>query len=160
MVNGEKIAVGGIVTNRDLVLVRVLSTRGGPGIAGAVLSALGNRGINLSCVVSFTDIQGRGNISFALVHDDLDQTMGLLSDCREEIEAEAIEFKRACSSLSIYGPHFSERPAIAGKMFDTIAAAGVDVHLISTSFSTVACIVDEAQLPAAEKALQETFLVP
>ena len=155
-----KIAVGGITKADNLVLIRVLSARRAPGLAGSILSSLGQRRINLICVTSFVDGKGRDNIGFAVAEDHLDQVLGLLQPLREEIAADSIEYQRHCCSVSVYGPHFSERPAIAGLIFDATAAAGIDIHMISSSFSTVSCIIDQEHGDVAVNRLRETFVIP
>lgn len=155
-----KIAVGGITRKDGLVLVRILGARAGHGLAGLALSELGLHGINLTCVTSFEDREGLNNIFIAIGDDDLDQTLGILQSLQEEIQARSIEYQRRCSAISIYGPHFSERPAIAGTVFAATAAASVQIHMISTSFSTVSFLTDEDQASAAVNKLHENFLVP
>lgn len=156
----EKIAVGGMLQTRGLVLLQVLGARKGPGVAGRTLSTLGNAGINVIGVASLADKNEQGNICLAINWEDLDQALGLLQTIKEEIRAEKIDYRRNCCSISIYGPHFSERPSIAGRMFDAIAEAGVDILMISTSISTVSCIIDEADLEPASSKLHDYFLVP
>jgi aspartokinase len=160
LTKSEKIAVGGMLQTRDLVLVQVLGARKGPGVAGKTLSTLGRRGINVIGVASFADINELGNICFAIGKDDLDQTLGLLQTIKEEIKAQHIEYVRHCCAISIYGPHFSERPSIAGRMFDALGEAGINIHMISTSISTVSCVIDQDFLQDALVRLRETFLVP
>jgi len=149
-----------MMTTRGLVLIRVLGAARGPGVAGLTLSTLGQNGINIICVVSFVDVHERDNICLAINRDDLDQALGLLQTVKEEIQAESIECQRHCCAVSIYGPHFSERPAIAGRMFAATAEAGIDIHMISTSISTVSCLISEDQMETAVAKLRETFLVP
>ena len=155
-----KIAVGGITRTDDLVLVRVLGARPQPGLAGQTLSTLGGQGINIVCVTSFIDSDDRDNICFAISKKDLDQALGLLQTIMDQIEARGIDVIRRCCSISVYGPHFSERPAIAGRIFDATAAAGIDIHLIATSFATVSFLIDEERADEAVAQLRETFLVP
>ena len=155
-----KIAVGGITRSNELVLVRVLGARPAPGMAGQTLSTLGNQRINLICVTSFVDTAGRDNIGFAIHQRDLDQALGLLQTIKDDIEAEAIEVRRHCCSISIYGPHFSERPAIAGRVFAATAQADIDIHMIATSFATVSFLIDEDDGDLAVAQLHEIFLVP
>lgn len=156
----SKVAIGGMIETRNLVLVHVLGVRRGPGVAGATLSTLGNHGVNVLCIVSSPDSRGRENLSVAVEHKDLDQALGLLKALADEIEAESIDCHKHVALVSIYGPHFSERPAIAGMMFEGLAADGIDIHAVSTSVSTVSCIVEEKDLEAARQAVGRTFLIP
>lgn len=155
-----KIAVGGITRIDGLVLIRILGARAEQGLAGRTLSALGHKGINLTCVSSFLDREGRDNLGFAIGAGDLDQTLGILQSLQEELQARSIEVQRRCAAISIYGPHFSERPAIAGAVFQATGAAGVEIHLIATSFSTVSFLTNEEQAALAVQKIQEHFLVP
>ena len=155
-----KIAVGGITRKDDLVLMRVLGARAGRGLAGKVLSSLGLQGINVTCVTSFIDGQGLNNICFAINQEDLDQTLGILKSLEEDLQAGSISYQRGCSAISIYGPHFSERPSIAGTVFDATADAGVEIHMISTSFSTVSFLTNQDQAVLAIHRLNKDFLVP
>ncbi len=155
-----KIAVGGITKVEDLVLVKMLGARSGQGLAGRALSGLGLKGINISCVTSFTDREGLNNISFAINADDLDQTLGILQSMQDELEIGKIDYTPRCAAISIYGPHFSQRPAIAGTVFDATGAAGVEILLIATSFSTVTFLTNADQADLAIERLHENFLVP
>ena len=155
-----KIAVGGITRKDGLVLMRVLGAPADCSLAGKTLSSLGLKGINVTCVTSFIDGQGLNNICFAIHGDDLDQTLGILKSMEEDIQAGSIAYQRGCSAISIYGPHFSERPSIAGTVFDAVAEAGVEIHMISTSFSTVSFLTNEDQAVLATQRLNQDFLVP
>ena len=155
-----KIAVGGITRKDGLVVVRILGARAGHSLAGQALSSLGLKGINVTCVTSFIDGQGLNNICFAIHKEDLDQALGILKSMEEEIQAGSIAYQRGCSAISIYGPHFSERPAIAGTVFEATAEAGVEIHMISTSFSTVSFVTNEDQAVLAIHRLNQDFLVP
>ena len=155
-----KIAVGGITKVDDLVIVKILGARSGQGLAGRALSSLGLKGINISCVTSFIDGEGLHNISFAIHADDLDQALGLLQSMQDELEIGKIDYTRRCAAISIYGPHFSERPAIAGTVFEAAGEAGVEILLIATSFSTVTFLTNSHQADLAIERLNENFLVP
>jgi len=156
----SRIAVGGMLEVTDLVMVMVQGTRSGPGVAGLALSTLGRHGINVLCVVSSPDATGRENLTIAIGSGDLDQALGLLQPLKEDLSAERIEYLAHNALLSVYGPHFSERPAIAGHMFDALARRGIDIHAVSTSVTTVSCLIDETDLEQARAAIQETFVLP
>lgn len=155
-----KIAVGGITRIDGLVLIRILGANVAHGLEGRALSALGHKGINLTCVSSLLDHEGRNNVGFAVGVGDLDQTLGILQSLQDELQARSIEVQRRCAAISIYGPHFSERPAIAGAVFQATGEAGVEIRMIATSLSTVSFLTSEEQADLAVQRLQEHFLVP
>ena len=155
-----KIAVGGITRTDDLVLVRVLGARPGSRFASRSFGALGLAGINILCCSSITDDREHQNLGLAIGAKDLDQALGVLQDICEEIGAERVEVYRRCSAIAIYGPQFSSSPAIGGRIFDAVDRAGITVHMISTSFTTVAFLVDTDGAEAALASLREKFVSP
>ena len=79
---------------------------------------------------------------------------------QDELEIGKIDYTRRCTAISVYGPHFSERPAIAGTVFETISEAGVELLAIATSFSTVTFLTNADQADLAVSRLGDHFLVP
>ncbi len=155
-----KIAVGGITRTDDLVLLRILGARHGSRFAGRTLDLLGKAGINIVVCALFGDGHDHQSLALAISTRDLDQALGLLQGIREEIGAERIEVRRRCTAIAVYGPQFSSSPAIGGRIFETTDRDGIDVHLISTSFTTVAFLVDADRAETALEGLHEVFLAP
>jgi aspartate kinase len=155
-----KIAIGGITRTDDLVLVRVLGARPDSHFASRSLGALGKAGINIVCCSSISDEQDQHNLGLAIAAKDLDQALGLLQEIREEIGADRVDVCRRCSAIAVYGPQFSTSPAIGGRIFDAVDRAGIVVHMISTSFTTVAFLVDAEGAEEALAALRATFVTP
>lgn len=155
-----KIAVGGITRTDELVLVRVLGAPAGFRFTSRTLNTLGEAGINIVCCASLADSRARRNLGLAIHRKDLDQALGLLQGIREAIGAERIEVRRRCSAVAVYGPQFSSSPAIGGRIFAATDEAGIVVHMISTSFTTVAFLVDTDQVEDTLAGLRQVFLEP
>ncbi len=155
-----KIAVGGITRTDGLVLMKILGAPASSRLEGRVLSALGRKGVNIICVTLNMDAEGLNNLCFALHHDDLDQSLGILQSIQDDIQAHTIDYDRQCSFISVYGPHFSERPAVSGIVFNSMADASVEILLITTSLSTISLVTREKCAADAVAKLHENFLVP
>jgi aspartokinase len=155
-----KIAVGGITRTDELVLVRVLGARAGAALASRTLDVLGDEGINVACCAALADQQDKQNFGLAIDAGHLDQALGLLRDVLDEIGAERIEVRRRCSAIAVYGPQFSSSPAIGARIFAAIEKANVTVHMITTSFTTVAVLVDADEATRAVEGLHTEFVTP
>jgi aspartokinase len=156
----EKIKIGGIIQNLDLAHVGVLSAPDHPGVAGKILGVLGSEGINIQFIVHSIDLTGRGNIVFCIERNDLDRTLRILERIQPEGSYEKVTHHAPVGIISIFGPHFREKPAIAGTMFAALGGMGINILAISTSISTLSCVIDEALLPDAVKAICEAFELP
>jgi aspartate kinase len=60
--------------------------------------------------------------------------------------------------LSIVGVGMRSHPGVAAKMFETLADAGVNIDMISTSEIKVSVIVDLARGEEAMRLVHEAFL--
>ncbi|MFB0546725.1 MAG: ACT domain-containing protein, partial [Anaerolineae bacterium] len=59
-----------------------------------------------------------------------------------------------------FGPHFGERPGIAGVMFSALASVGINILAISTSISSLSCVINVSDMDEAVWALGEAFELP
>jgi aspartokinase len=155
-----KVKVGGIMMNTGLATVSVLSLPNRPDVAGTVLHVLGNRNINIEFVVHNLDIEGNGNMTFCIDQKNLESTLEVLEEIKLLIEAKGISYHPNVSVISVFGPHFRERPMISGLMFNALGTAGIEILAISTSISSCSCLIEADQTEDAMRVLHETFEAP
>ncbi|MGA2517222.1 MAG: ACT domain-containing protein [Thermodesulfobacteriota bacterium] len=155
-----KVKVGGIMASLGLATVSILSLPNRPDVAGTVLHALGRRNINIEFVVHNLDLEGNGNMIFCIDQKDLEAALGVLEGVKPLIEAKGISYHPNVAVISVFGPHFRERPMISGLMFNALGTAGINVLAISTSISSCSCLIQADQAEDAMRALHETFEAP
>jgi aspartate kinase len=155
-----KIRIGGIMQNGHLALLNVTAVPDRPGIAASILGQVGSRGINVQFIVQCIDHAQQDQVALCVDRDDLPVALEIVRRIAPEIEAGRVDTVREVAIVSIFGPDFRERPGIAGAMFDALAARQINILAISTSISTVSCVVVSAKLDDALRALRETFDLP
>jgi len=155
-----KIKIGGIIQNANLAEVCMLGIPDRPGTAAAILGALGKTGINVQFIVQCVDKSNRDHVAFCVHQEHLDATLKIMDDVKAKIEAESVSSRPNVAIVSIFGPDFRERPGIAGAMFEVLAAQGINILAISTSISTISCVIDSERLEDAVAALKEAFDLP
>jgi aspartokinase len=156
----QKIKIGGIIQKRNLAKIGVMSIPDRPGVAGALLSALGEKGINVPFIVHNIDLNHLDNIVICVAQDDLTPALEALHRVKETVGAKEIVYDREVGIISLFGPHFGERPGIAGRMFSALASVGINILAISTSISSISCLIDINDMDEAIVALEETFELP
>ena len=157
---GRKIKIGGIIQKRNLAKIGVMSIPDRPGVAGAIFNALGERGINVSFIVHNIDLNNLDNIVICVARENLTAALEALHTVEETVGVKEIVYDHEVGIVSIHGPHFGERPGIAGLMFSALASAGINILAISTSISTASCLIDANDMDEAIQAIEETFELP
>lgn len=155
-----KIRIGGIMQNAHLSLLNVTAVPDRPGIAASILGELGTRGINVQFIVQCIDQSQQDQVSLCIDRDDLPIALDAVSSVAPDLQAgQVIPFPEV-AIVSIFGPDFRERPGIAGTMFEALAAEGINIMAISTSISTVSCVIESDLLEPALNSLRRTFDLP
>ncbi len=155
-----KIKIGGIMQTTNLAKVGVMAIPDRPGTAGKVMQALGYKGINVQFIVQCIDIRHNDHVIFCISQEDLERAREVLEEVRRELGAEQVIHRSNVAIVSIFGPDFREKPGIAGEMFAALGKKGINILAISTSISTLSCVIDAANLEAAVATMRETFDLP
>ncbi|PKO20668.1 MAG: hypothetical protein CVU38_18910 [Chloroflexi bacterium HGW-Chloroflexi-1] len=111
-------------------------------------------------VVQVIDHKQHDQIVLCVDRTDLNASLSAIEAIRPELQPAAVTATPEVASVAIFGPDFRERPGIAGQMFRALAEHGVNILAISTSISTVNCIIDSARLPDALAAIRNNFDLP
>ena len=155
-----KFKIGGIIQNRDLARIGILGIPDRPGVAGAIFSALGKKGINCPFIVHTFDLNNQDSIALCVAQSQLQAALEALDSVGRSVGAKRVVYTGQVAMVSVFGPHFGELPGVAGVMFLALAEADINILAISTSISTLSCILDSSQLDAAIQALQKAFDEP
>ena len=155
-----KVKAGGIICNERLAKIGVMSAPDRPGLASVVLRALGDGDVNAEFIVQCIDLEERSHVILCVAEEDLETALAALERLKAKVKAKAIISQPNVALVSVFGPDFRERPAIAAKVFEAMASAGINIMAISTSISTVSCLIDGNQVDDAAVALREHFALP
>ena len=137
-----------------------------PGVAGKLFSGIAVQNIDVDLIIQSIHESESNDIAFtvrkdawkqaAAVADAILPTLGKNSDpSLGEAEVQAEE--RTIAKVSLVGAGMIGRPRVATKMFETLAAAGVNIVMISTSEVKVSCIVDAKDCEKAVNSLSQAF---
>jgi aspartate kinase len=153
----EKINIDGIEKILNMSKVTLFGVPDRPGVAGEIFGTLGREGISIELLVTNPTEAGRSNISFAMLEHDLESAQKILQGIKDSVGAERITFQSNMALISIHGQHLAGVPGVAGMMFHTLASGGINIDSISSSRTTVTCLVSQEDIEQADHSLQSTF---
>lgn len=156
----RKITVGGIIESKGLTSIRIMGVPDRPGIAGRLFRQLAKLSVNVEFISSATDAYGTANLMLCVSNADGERIVATFETLRNSVEAAKIDAVRDVATIGVYGPHFRETPDVAAHLFSCLADQEIQVLGVSTSISTVACLVRESELDKARDAICCAFCVP
>lgn len=156
----EKIKIGGIMQSDGRALIRIMSVPDHASVAATVLGALGKNSINIELLVESFDLDECGNFAMIIDQKDLDHALSVLEEIKLNIDAKVVSYTPDVGVITVFGPDLREKPRVHGLMFSSIASQGISSLAISTSISSVSCVVEGQYLNTAVNALTEAFEIP
>jgi aspartate kinase len=149
--------VRGLAHDRNVAKVTLLAVPDRPGIARAVFGPLADAGVIVDMIVQNVGHDGATDISFTVPRVELARAEKVLAPVVEEMGARGIATDPTVAKVSIVGAGLHNAPGYAARMFGTLADAGVNIEMISTSEVRITCVIDEAKLADALNALHGGF---
>ncbi len=127
-----------------------------PGVAGTLFRALADHGVNVDMIVQNVGRNGEADISFTVPSESFELSLEV---ARSSIDVSAREVTGDAdmAKVSIIGSGMKTDPGVAAKMFEVLAASGINIEMISTSPIRTSCIIRRDQLEAAVAAVHTAF---
>ncbi|MGF1517699.1 MAG: aspartate kinase [Nodosilinea sp.] len=150
----------------DQAKVALLRIPDRPGIAARLFGELATQALNVDLIIQSIHEGNTNDIAFTMVKGNLARAEAvaeaiapaLRRNPTDTTQAEVMVDQRM-AKISIAGAGMIGRPGVAAKMFSSLAAAGVNIQLISTSEVKVSCTVDVADCDRAIAILCDAFEV-
>lgn len=128
-----------------------------PGIAKALFRGLADAGINVDMVIQSAMRDNRNDIAFTIEDDDLPKAVPVVEKLVKEIGASGMVYGNNVAKVSIVGAGMQSNPGVAADMFEALADADINIHMISTSEIKVSCVIDEERIEEAVQILHKKF---
>lgn len=129
-----------------------------PGIAAEMFMRLGDAGINVVMLAAAGAELGRTDISVTVGNDDAVKSAVVLETAKRELGARGLSQKNDVAAITLAADGLDHAPGVAGRMFRTLSAEGINIDMISAANTAVTCLIDLRFLAAASSALEREFL--
>ncbi|MEB3335665.1 MAG: aspartate kinase [Cyanobacteriota bacterium] len=151
--------VDGAQLERDQAVLALSGIPDRPGVAALLFEALGSAGLNVDLIVQSTHEGSSNDIAFTVAEEERERASQVCRGLLEDLEAGGVKLttEGGMAKISITGAGILGRPAVAARLFDTLARLGINLRLIATSEVKVSCMVAGPQGSKALRATAEAF---
>ncbi len=149
--------VRGLAHDRNVAKITLVEVPDRPGVAAHVFQPLAEAGINVDMIVQNIGHGGATDLSFTIPRVELARAKRVLEPLVRELGFREMTTDSAVAKVSIVGAGIHNTPGYAAHMFATLADAGVNIEMISTSEIRITTIIAEDALETAVRALHDAF---
>ncbi|GAN81693.1 aspartate kinase [Acidocella aminolytica] len=153
----EKEIVAGIAYSRDEAKITVRRVPDRPGIAAAVFVPLSDANINVDMIVQNVSADGTTDMTFTVGKTDMARALQTLEQAKAEIGFAEITSDQNVAKISVVGVGMRSHAGVAGTMFKTLAARGINIQAITTSEIKVSVLVAAEYTELAVRALHTAY---
>jgi aspartate kinase len=159
-------AVDAVEFDLDQAGVSLLRLPDRPGVAARLFGAIAQQNLDVDLIIQSIHEGNTNDIAFTVTRNSLQQATAVADaiiptlgkNSRRELgEPEVKAEERPIAKVSIAGAGMIGRPRVAAEMFKTLADAGINIQMISTSEVKVSCTIDATDCDRAVAELCKTF---
>jgi aspartate kinase len=149
--------VRGVAHEKQVAKITVLGVPDRPGVAAAVFEPLAGHGISVDVIVQNVSTADRTDLTFTVSEAELAKALSLVEAVAQEVQARGTSHSLGLAKVSVVGTGMLGTPGVAARMFRTLADAGINIEMISTSEIRITCIVEREDAERAVRALHSAF---
>ena len=150
-------AVGGAAVTKNESLVSVKNIPDQPGTSLAIFEKIAAENITVDMIVQNIGLDGKANISFTVLDDDLDVTKDAVGKALSELGSGQLEYRQDVSKVSVVGLGMAQQTGVADHMFRTLAAAGINIQMITTSEIKISVLVERERAEESLRLVHDAF---
>ncbi len=156
----EKVVVSGVTVARDEAKITVEDLPDSPGIAARLFTPLSDGGVVVDMIIQNASTDGTTDMTFTVPSIDRKRTCDILKREVPDLvgkDGERVVFDDEICKVSVVGVGMRSHAGVAKKMFQLLAADGINIQLISTSEIKISCVVAKKYAELALRALHDGF---
>ncbi|OCQ96012.1 aspartate kinase [Nostoc sp. MBR 210] len=136
-----------------------------PGVAAKLFGEIARQNVDVDLIIQSIHEGNSNDIAFTVTTPILKRAEAvaaaiapaLRNPANPKSDEAEVMIEQDIAKVSIAGAGMIGRPGVAAKMFATLAEAGVNIQMISTSEVKVSCVVDAVDCDRAVTALSNAF---
>lgn len=155
----EQPIISGTAADLNDAKVTVVGVPDRPGEAAAIFGALADAGINIDMIVQNVSVAstGRTDVTFTCPQGAVSKATAALEAVRSQIGFEDLTTDEGIAKVSLVGAGMRSHPGVSATFFKSLADAGINVEMISTSEIRISVVTRSDVAQQAVQALHTAF---
>lgn len=157
----EDVVIRGVSLDKNQAKVTLVGVPDKPGMAARVFKQLADSAINVDMIVqnvSHGSDTPSTDLSFTIDKPDVAKAQSVIDGMRGDISFGEALADENIGKLSIVGVGMRSHSGIAAKVFEVLAAAGVNIQMISTSEIKISVVIGIDKAEEATREVHDAFL--
>ncbi len=152
----EQFVATGVGLIEKEIKITIEEVKNEPGTAGFIFTKLAEAGINVDMIVQGNSRQGKNDISFTVMEEELKKVKEVMEKIKQKLKAEII-YDADISKISLVGAGMRSHPGVAARMFTCLGKGEINIDMISTSEIKISCVIKRKDSRKAARIIHQEF---
>ncbi len=149
--------VCGAALTRNEARITIQGVPDKPGTSYEIFKRLADGKITVDMIVQNVGQDDRADISFTVPNEELAAALEAIGEASSKVGATGYTHDDHVAKVSVVGLGMAKQTGVAQKMFRSVADAGINIQMITTSEIKISVLVDRDQSQAALRAVHQVF---
>lgn len=154
----ENVVVSGVTYSKKEARITITDIPDRPGVAAQIFSTIAKAGVSVDMIIQNNRSDGHTDLTFTVEKKDYHEAMQIATEVAQGFNGTSqVTGDEDIAKVSVTGVGMRSHPGVAAQMFEALAEAGINIHMISTSEIRISCLIDLEKTDEAVCVLHTAF---
>jgi aspartate kinase len=152
------VLVSGVAYDKNEAKITLVRVPDRPGLAAQIFGPIADAHIVVDMIIQNASEDGTTDLTFTVPKADHKRALGIVEKTLPAVHAKGIKVDTDIAKISVVGVGMRTHAGVAAKMFQVLAAEGINIEMISTSEIKISVVVDAKYTELAVRVLHDAFI--
>ncbi len=154
----EEVTVSGVTSDLDQAKITLIRVPDRPGLAAKLFTPIAQDNIVVDMIIQNASADEKTDVTFTVPRGDVHRALERVKNVVPEIGAEDVVYDTEVVKVSIVGLGMRSHAGVASRMFEVLAAEGINIQMISTSEIKISIVIAAKYAELAVRVLHDAFI--
>jgi aspartate kinase len=154
----EDVLVSGVAADRNEAKITLQRVPDRPGLAARIFGPIAKAHIVVDMIIQNASADGTTDLTFTVPQGDFNRALEIVGPIASEIGAAGVVSDTEVAKVSVVGLGMRSHAGVASRVFEVLAAEGINVEMISTSEIKVSVVVAAKYAELAVRVLHKALV--
>ncbi len=154
----DEVLVSGVSYDRNEAKITLLRVPDRPGLAAQVFGPIAAANIVVDMIIQNASEDGTTDLTFTVPKADHKKALVIVEKTLPDLQAQGVKVDTDIAKVSVVGVGMRTHAGVAAKMFEVLAAEGINIEMISTSEIKISVVIDAKYTELAVRVLHDAFI--
>jgi len=152
------VLVSGVACDKNEAKITLVRVPDQPGLAARIFGPIADAHIVIDMIIQNASEDGTTDLTFTVSKADHKMALKIMEKTLPEVHAKGIKVDTEIAKVSVVGVGMRTHAGVAAKMFQVLAAEGINIEMISTSEIKISVVIDAKYSELAVRVLHEALI--